>query len=102
MAIFVSGGSKGIGRAIALRFAKPGAAVFVNYHRDDAPAEATADAIRGQGAEAYLIKGDVGNRELLDHLIRDHAIEAVLHLAAESHVDRSILGPEAFTVTSAS
>jgi len=43
-----------------------------------------------------FIKGDVGNRELLDHLLRTHPIDAVMHLAAESHVDRSILGPEAF------
>ncbi len=46
-----------------------------------------------------FVKGDVGNRELLEHVMRQHAIEAVMHLAAESHVDRSILGPEAFTVT---
>ncbi len=46
-----------------------------------------------------FVKGDVGNRELLEHVMREHAIDGVMHLAAESHVDRSILGPEAFTVT---
>ncbi len=46
-----------------------------------------------------FIKGDIGNRELLDHLFRTHRIDAVMHLAAESHVDRSILGPEAFVAT---
>lgn len=46
-----------------------------------------------------FVKGDIGNRELVDHLLATHRIDAVLHLAAESHVDRSILGPEAFTVT---
>ena len=46
-----------------------------------------------------FVKGDIGNRELVDHLLRAHRIEAVLHLAAESHVDRSILGPEAFVAT---
>ncbi len=46
-----------------------------------------------------FVKGDVGNKELVEHLLRTHRIDAVMHLAAESHVDRSILGPEAFTVT---
>lgn len=46
-----------------------------------------------------FVKGDVGNRELVEHVLRTHRIDAILHLAAESHVDRSILGPEAFTVT---
>ncbi len=43
-----------------------------------------------------FVRGDIGNRELVDHLIRSHRIDAIMHLAAESHVDRSILGPEAF------
>jgi dTDP-glucose 4,6-dehydratase len=45
-----------------------------------------------------FVRGDVGNRELVEHLLRAHRIDAVMHLAAESHVDRSILGPEAFIV----
>jgi dTDP-glucose 4,6-dehydratase len=45
-----------------------------------------------------FVRGDVGNRELLELVLRTHAIDAVMHLAAESHVDRSILGPEAFIV----
>jgi dTDP-glucose 4,6-dehydratase len=47
-------------------------------------------------ARHVFVRGDVGNRELVEHLLARHRIEAVLHLAAESHVDRSILGPEAF------
>jgi dTDP-glucose 4,6-dehydratase len=46
-----------------------------------------------------FVRGDIGNRELVDHLIRTHHIDAIMHLAAESHVDRSILGPEAFITT---
>ncbi len=46
-----------------------------------------------------FVKGDIGNRELVEHVLRTHAIDGVMHLAAESHVDRSILGPEAFIVT---
>ncbi|HYO56631.1 dTDP-glucose 4,6-dehydratase [Archangium sp.] len=43
-----------------------------------------------------FVRGDVANRELVEHLMGVHRIDAVMHLAAESHVDRSILGPEAF------
>ncbi len=46
-----------------------------------------------------FVRGDIGNRELVDHVIRSHKVDAIMHLAAESHVDRSILGPEAFIVT---
>jgi len=46
-----------------------------------------------------FIKGDIGNRELVEHVLRTHQIDSILHLAAESHVDRSILGPEAFITT---
>ena len=46
-----------------------------------------------------FVKGDIGNRELVEHLLAQHRIDAVLHLAAESHVDRSILGPELFVRT---
>jgi len=46
-----------------------------------------------------FVRGDVGNKELVEHLLRLHSIDGVAHLAAESHVDRSILGPEIFTLT---
>ena len=46
-----------------------------------------------------FVRGDIGNRELVDHLLATHQIDSVMHLAAESHVDRSILGPEVFTLT---
>jgi dTDP-glucose 4,6-dehydratase len=46
-----------------------------------------------------FVRGDVANRELVDHVMAQHGIDAVMHLAAESHVDRSILGPDAFVKT---
>jgi dTDP-glucose 4,6-dehydratase len=44
-------------------------------------------------------RGDILDREFVEKLMREHAIDAVMHLAAESHVDRSILGPEVFVQT---
>ncbi|MCP3168558.1 dTDP-glucose 4,6-dehydratase [Myxococcus qinghaiensis] len=46
-----------------------------------------------------FVRGDISDRALVEQLLSTHAIDAVLHLAAESHVDRSILGPEVFITT---
>jgi dTDP-glucose 4,6-dehydratase len=50
-------------------------------------------------ARHVFVRGDVCNRELVDHVMGHYRIDAVFHLAAESHVDRSILGPEVFVNT---
>jgi dTDP-glucose 4,6-dehydratase len=52
-----------------------------------------------QDRQHVFVRGDVANRELVELLLRDHQIDGILHLAAESHVDRSILGPEIFVQT---
>ena len=46
-----------------------------------------------------FVHGDICDRRLVDQLLADHRPSAVVHFAAESHVDRSILGPEAFLRT---
>ncbi len=46
-----------------------------------------------------FVQGDIGDRALLDELLASEAIDTVAHFAAESHVDRSILGPAAFVQT---
>lgn len=46
-----------------------------------------------------LVQGDILDSALVGRLLREHDINAVMHLAAESHVDRSIDGPEAFIMT---
>jgi dTDP-glucose 4,6-dehydratase len=46
-----------------------------------------------------FVRGDIGNDELVAHVLREQRIEAVVHMAAESHVDRSILGPGIFIET---
>ncbi|MGH7328001.1 MAG: dTDP-glucose 4,6-dehydratase [Polyangiaceae bacterium] len=43
-----------------------------------------------------FVRGDIGNEELVSHLLESQKIDAVVHMAAESHVDRSILGPGIF------
>ncbi|HNQ49057.1 MAG TPA: dTDP-glucose 4,6-dehydratase [Hydrogenophilus thermoluteolus] len=46
-----------------------------------------------------FVKGDIGDSALLQQLLASYRVRAIVHFAAESHVDRSILGPEAFVQT---
>ncbi|HEV2236151.1 MAG TPA: glucose 1-dehydrogenase [Ktedonobacterales bacterium] len=55
----VTGGDSGIGHAISLGLAQAGAAVTINYHRNQAAAQATADAITSAGGKALVAQGDV-------------------------------------------
>lgn len=53
-----------------------------------------------EGSEQHLfVQGDIGDAALLGQLFAEHKPRAVVHFAAESHVDRSITGPEAFVET---
>ena len=47
----------------------------------------------------FFVRGDINHEKHLCHLVEEHAIDTILHFAAESHVDRSITGPEAFIRT---
>ena len=50
-------------------------------------------------ARHTFIEGDVCDEELVIQLLRDHGIDTIVHFAAETHVDRSIAGPQAFVRT---
>lgn len=52
------------------------------------------------GAERHIfVHGDIRDRELVEGLFREYGIDTVVHFAAETHVDRSILDPEPFIQT---
>jgi enoyl-[acyl-carrier protein] reductase III len=59
----VTGSGRGIGRAIAARFAEHGADLVVNFFRNREPAEETAALIRELGQRALLVKANVGDLE---------------------------------------
>ena len=59
----ISGGNSGIGRAVAVLFAREGADVAIAYLAEDADADATRAAVEAEGRRAILIKGDVADRE---------------------------------------
>ena len=58
----------------------------------------TLASLEGNSAHVF-VHGDIGDRALLDRLLREHRPDAIVNFAAESHVDRSIDGPAAFVQT---
>ena len=83
MNVFVTGGSRGIGRAIALRFARDGAErIAIGYLRNDSAAEETADALRALGAEVTLVRGNVTSQRVLDEVAALGALDVLVHNAA--------------------
>jgi glucose 1-dehydrogenase len=60
-AAIVTGGDSGIGHAISLELGRQGAAVTVNFHRNEAAARATVAAIEAAGGRAQAVQGDVSS-----------------------------------------
>ena len=67
---FVTGASRGIGRATALRLASEGAKVALNFSSNIAKAEAVKAEIESAGGEAMLVQGDVSNFAVVTELIK--------------------------------
>lgn len=70
MTALVTGGSRGIGRAICLELARRGAAVAVNYAGNEAAALETVEACRSMGVKAEAFKADVADPAACDSLIQ--------------------------------
>ena len=83
MNVFVSGGSRGIGRAIALRFARDGArTVAIGYLRNDQAAEETADELRAAGTEPVLVRGNITSERVLEDVRALGPLDVLVHNAA--------------------
>src|SRR5258708_22967777 len=67
----VSGASKGIGAGIARAFGAEGAAVIVDYARDQADAERVVREITGKGGRAIAVQGDVAQRSDAQRLVAE-------------------------------
>jgi dTDP-glucose 4,6-dehydratase len=82
---------------------------FVRHWRGRASADAivvldaltyAGNASNLQGVEdVELVHGDIRDQNLVERLLADHRLDMIVHFAAESHVDRSIAGPDAFIDT---
>jgi 3-oxoacyl-[acyl-carrier protein] reductase len=69
--VIVTGASRGIGRAIAMRLASDGFAVTVNYAGNAAKADEVVDEIKAAGGQATAIQGDVANAADVDRLFKE-------------------------------
>ncbi len=71
----VTGADSGIGHAIGLGLAQEGAAVTINYHRNQAAAEETLRQIQQAGGRGQVVQGDVSNVEDIQRLV-DQTVQA--------------------------
>lgn len=91
----VTGGDSGIGRATAVLFAREGAKVAIAYLEEDDDAKATAKAIKQEGSDALLHRGDLGDPKVCAKLV-DKTIEkwgrldVLVNNAGEQHPDQDI------------
>lgn len=96
--ILVTGGAGFIGSAVVRRLVAAGKRVVT---LDKLTYSGTLTSLKDvEGAANHrFVEGDIGDQALVGSLLREEAIEGVMHLAAESHVDRSIEGPGVFIET---
>jgi dTDP-glucose 4,6-dehydratase len=97
--ILVTGGSGFIGSNFVLDWIAAGSGPVVNLDSlTYAGNPANLKSVQSNPAYTF-VHGDICNAELVASLFQQHRPRAVVHFAAESHVDRSIAGPEAFLRT---
>jgi enoyl-[acyl-carrier protein] reductase III len=81
--VLVTGGSRGIGKAIALRFASLGARrIAIGYMRGDTAAEETASQLEAAGAEPVLLRGNVASQRIADEVAALGPLDVLVHAAA--------------------
>jgi enoyl-[acyl-carrier protein] reductase III len=89
--VLVTGGSRGIGKAVALRFASLGAKrVAIGYMRGDRAAEETAAELRGLGADTALVRGNVASTRVAEEVATLGPLDAFVHAAATGVIRRAL------------
>jgi len=98
--ILITGGAGFIGSHVVRRFVNK----YENYHIFNLDFLTYAGNLENlsdleNSANYTFIKGDIINEDFINNLFKEYQFDAVIHLAAESHVDRSITDPLAFAKT---
>ncbi len=95
----MTGGAGFIGSNFVLDWMATGAGPLVNLDKLTYAGN-RANLASVEGAAGYMfVEGDICDAALVARLLDEHRPRAIVHFAAESHVDRSIVGPEAFLKT---
>jgi NAD(P)-dependent dehydrogenase (short-subunit alcohol dehydrogenase family) len=94
-AAIITGGDSGIGRAVALAFAKEGADVAIVYRDEDVDAKETARLVEEAGRTCLLFAGDIGDENFCKRAVNAAAkkfgrLDIVVNNAAEQHPQKSI------------
>lgn len=98
---FISGGDSGIGRAVAILFAKEGADVAIGYLDEDEDARETQREVESEGRRCLLLPGDIGDpnfcRQAIEETVRQLGrLDILINNAAEQHPQDDIeeISPE--------
>ena len=88
----ISGGDSGIGRAVAVLFAREGAKVAISYLDEDRDAEATKALVEAEGSECLLIPGDLGIKRNAEKSVEDTVgkfgqLDILINNAAQQWID---------------
>jgi dTDP-glucose 4,6-dehydratase len=97
--ILVTGGAGFIGSNFVLNWLAGGGGPVVNLDKLTYAGNPENLASIARNPAYTFVRGDICDAELVAALLQEHRPRAVIHFAAESHVDRSIVGPEAFLRT---
>ena len=92
---FVSGGDSGIGRAVAVLFAREGANVAIAYMDEDEDAETTKALVEEEGGKAILLPGDLGRKDQAEQAIGNTIqsfgkIDILINNAAQQWIDSDL------------
>lgn len=92
----ITGGDSGIGKSVAIYFAKEGADVAIVYLEEQSDAEETKQLIESEGRKCLLFSGDVGDENFCKDVVKDvidqlGKLDILVNNAAEQHPQKSIL-----------